>query len=91
MRTVCWLFLLLSVLGGCGKSTVTDAEAKAIADRRYQVHAKMLGSQIAAVPQPTVQSRSSDTVFVYIEPTTKKKITVIVERSGEVADTVEPL
>ena len=92
MRTLVFLLLLaLGAVYGCAEKNVTDADARAIADSRYLANAKAIGSNIKEVPQPTIQRRANDTVFVYIEPTTKKKITVIVDRTGKVADTVEPL
>ena len=91
MRTlVVVLLLVLGAVYGCGKKNVTDVDARAIADSRYLANAQAIGSNIEEVPQPAIQKRANDTVFVYIEPTTKKKITVIVDRTGKVADTVEP-
>lgn len=65
-------------------------EAKTISDGRYQAYAKALGASSPQLPSPEVKSRANDTVFVYVEPTTKNKITVIVEKWGKLADTVEP-
>lgn len=92
MRLPALIALLISVAAaGCGEKAVTPTEAKSIADGRYAAHAKALGAPESPVPAPAIQDRGSDTVFVYIEPVTHKRITVIVERSGQIADTVEPL
>jgi hypothetical protein len=85
------LIFVVAVLHGCGERKVTTSEARSIADTRYMAHVKALGTNSAAIPQPMTEYRSDDTVFVYVEPASKKKITVIVDRSGKVADTIEPL
>lgn len=87
------LLTVLLLVAACGheERSVTPVEAKAIADGRYVAHAKALGVPTSPIPMPTVQDRGNDTVFVYVEPAVKKRITVIVERSGQVADTAEPM
>lgn len=87
------MLLLLGALCSCGEKgekRVTPMEAKSIADGRYVAHAKALGSNLTVIPKPTIEYRSDDTVFVFIEPMSKKKVIVIVDKSGKVADTVEP-
>ena len=92
MRLPAFIALLISVaLVGCGEKAVTPTMARSIADGRYAAHAKALGAQESPVPAPAIQDRGSDFVFVYTEPITQKRITVIVERSGQVADSVDPL
>ncbi len=88
------VLLLLGSIYGCskkGEQDVTPVQARSIADGRYVAHAKALGVNSSEVPAPSIEYRNRDTVFVYTEPTTKKKVTVIVDKSGKVADTVEPL
>jgi hypothetical protein len=88
------VLLLLSSFCGCIKNVeqdVTPVEARSIANRRYVAHTKALGVNSSRVPSPSVEYRGQDTVFVYTEPTTTKKVVVIVDKSGDVADTVEPL
>jgi len=89
-KFILFLILIFTALYGCGEKSVTASEARSIADARYVAHATALGSTLTKMPQPTIEYRSSDTVFVYIEPASKKKVTVIVDKSGKVADTIEP-
>ena len=90
-RFIPLLLFVIAALYGCGEKSVTTSEARSIADTRYVAHAKALGSNSAVIPQPTTEYRSNDTVFVYIEPVSKKKVIVIVDKSGKVADGIEPL
>lgn len=84
-------FIAVAVTACSEKKVVTPQEARVIADGRYIAHANAAGVSPAPLPTPVVHDRGSDTIFIYVEPTSKRKITVIVESTGEVADTVEPL
>lgn len=89
MRTLLGFFAVLFLVTACGfeERSVTLSEAKAIADRRYIAHAKAWGVPESPIPMPSIEDRDSDIVFVYLLPAVGKKIIVIIERSGEVADT----
>jgi hypothetical protein len=93
MRVSLVMLVALLSVAACGRAdrAVTPSEARALADRRYVAHATVLGAPTSTIPLPFVRDRGSDTVFVYVEPTAKTKITAIVERSGQVADTFERL
>ena len=89
MRILIWkLWFIVAIVSGCDRPrSLTPLEAREIADRRYIAHVKAAGLLSLQLPSPVVNYRNTDTVFTYIEPTAKRTIVVIVERSGEVADT----
>ena len=82
------LSLAVVAASACSDSReFSQSEAKKIADRRYVDYAKSLGVPQSPVPTPAVDVRLRDYVFVYQQG--RAKVTVIVERTGEVADTYE--
>lgn len=89
MKVVILLTSLAMVLAGCSPKNVSLEQARALADGRFKAHAAALGLNAATVPVPTIEERQDDYVFVYRESTSQKKVTVIVTRAGELADTVE--
>jgi hypothetical protein len=78
-------------LTACGHEhkNLTAEEMRSIADNRYLVHSKMLGGSAAKldIPTPLIEVRDDNTHYSYIEPHSHANVLVIVEQTGEVADT----
>lgn len=89
MKLLALLTSLAVILAGCSPKRVSLEQARALADGRFKAHATALGLNASAVPVPSIEERQDDYVFVYRESTTQKKVTVLVTRSGELADTFE--
>ena len=81
--------LVWGTLTGCQPGSVTPIQAREIADHRFLAHSKMQGNDSGLVPQPEIDNRAGDTVFKYIEPKSRRTVTVIIGSHGEVADTIE--
>ena len=81
------LFLVTPI--GCGEKTFDIANARVMADERFKAHAVALGEPTQPIPTPSTRERADDSVFVYSVGKTGKKVTVIVDRHGQLADTVE--
>lgn len=77
------------ILSGCDErhdQGLTQLQVQTIADSRYRAHALALGVTSPRLVTPAIQYRETDTEFLYIEPSTRTTIVVIVEKSGQVAD-----
>ena len=74
-------------IGACARREVTLVEARQIANQRFAAHAHARGVSRNSVPEPTVEVHAHDYVFEYQDE--DFVVTVIVARSGEVADRAE--
>jgi hypothetical protein len=83
------LFIFLNTLYGCEKRTISPSEAHAIADHRYLAQINASGIKLTHIPKPKIDNELDSITFEYVEPTSKRRITVIVGSHGELADTIE--
>lgn len=81
------LMAVLSLLACSQHGRISAEQARRIADRRFSAWAKLLGIEAEPVPEPRFELRDSDYLFVY--SCGRAVVTVIVEHTGEVADTGE--
>ncbi|KPF70552.1 hypothetical protein IP84_02330 [beta proteobacterium AAP99] len=59
--------------------------ARQAADARYAAHAQVIGGLKMPAPDPTIEVRASDFVFVY-RISEHQSLVVIVDKSGAVSD-----
>lgn len=74
-------------VAGCVRREVTLVDARQIANQRFAAHAHARGLAAGSVPEPSVEVHANDYVFEYRQG--DLTVTVIVARTGEVADRAE--
>jgi hypothetical protein len=82
-RSLGGVWLAFTLLIGAAQAAPSDDDSRRIADAKFMQVVKVIGSKATAAPEPEIEKRADETVYVYVEPTYAKRVTVTVSAQGE--------
>ena len=82
------LFVAVLFLVACSDKVLSEKTARSIADHRYLAWCSVMGCVPDRIPTPNITVRQKDTMYRYVEPQTKKIVIVIINRAGNISDTI---